>query len=360
MLGIGGRFAGAKGMVQMPNLANLSPSAATSAIVSAGLRVGQASSSDTGNSGDNDKVFSQSVAAGSLVDYDSEIAYSYYRYVAPAVSYTLDSQKIYYGNPYNEYGCNQQPNQNVTGVPNASNPYFYCRREVRPFRYKLLANGVWDGVSYGGYGVDYEQTWTCEFIANQCGVVPQGPERISSEGPCQPGGLKTVIYVQDYNVQGVYTYRSVPESCTYKQVSSTNTWTEPVSACQSGGGCAAGQRWTYTRTYYTDGTSEITSATQSCCPCEISCVDTPYYYFSCENGYKRCTYRTECRDCNNALVSDTRYSCPSERCCTPYCPPVWTNVGSCISSPYGRYRNQVRTCTASDCTTYTESRTTSC
>jgi hypothetical protein len=96
MLGIGGRFVGAKGMVAMPNLANLSPSASNSAILAAGLRPGTVSVVDTSTQSDNDKTFLQSVSAGTLVDLESLINYSYYRYVAPAVVYTLDSQKDTY------------------------------------------------------------------------------------------------------------------------------------------------------------------------------------------------------------------------------------------------------------------------
>ena len=355
MLGIGGRFAGAKGMVQMPNLANLSPSAATTAIVAAGLRVRQASYSDTSNSGDNDKVFSQSVPAGSLVDYDSEIDYSYYRYVAPAVVYTLDSNKIYYGNTYFDYGCNQQPNQNVTGVPNASNQYFYCRREARPFRYKLLANGVWDGVSYGGYGVDYESLWTCEFIPDQCGNTELS-RKVSSTGSCQPNSTRNIIYEVTYRA-GNIGYVTVVESCTY--VAKVQLYTYKVyktSSCIGGGGCAAGYRLYDEYAYYSDNSSGLLRENvQECCPCAVTCVDTPYYYFSCENGERRCTYRTTCTDCTGTQISDTRYACPSLTCCTASC-GAWSSYSTCISGK----KSRTRTCTRSDCTTYTEKETVNC
>jgi hypothetical protein len=85
MLGIGGKFAGAKGMVAVPNLSNLSPDAALSALQSVGLSRGTVGTGTTSNSGLNNKVFSQSVSAGTLIDYDSAINYEYYIFVAPPV-----------------------------------------------------------------------------------------------------------------------------------------------------------------------------------------------------------------------------------------------------------------------------------
>lgn len=87
MLGIGGRFVGAKGMVAVPNLSGLSRSEAQAAITNAGLVFSESTSPvDTTTSSLNDKVSGQSVGATTLVDYESTISYSYYRYVAPPVS----------------------------------------------------------------------------------------------------------------------------------------------------------------------------------------------------------------------------------------------------------------------------------
>lgn len=84
MLGVGGRFVSGKGMVVVPDLSNISPSQAATNISQYGLKAGPVSSQDTGNSGQDQKVFQQSIAPGTLVDYETEISISYYRYVAPA------------------------------------------------------------------------------------------------------------------------------------------------------------------------------------------------------------------------------------------------------------------------------------
>ena len=83
MLGIGGKFAAARGMVRVPNLAGLSPSDADIALANAGLKRGSQSSSSTSNSSNNNKINTQSIAANTLVDYESVVSYNYEYYVAP-------------------------------------------------------------------------------------------------------------------------------------------------------------------------------------------------------------------------------------------------------------------------------------
>jgi hypothetical protein len=393
MLGIGGKFAGARGMVQMPNLANLSPTAATAALAAAGLRLGTASEVTSNNSADNEKVFSQSVTAGSLVDYDSDINYSYYRYVPPAIVYTLDSAKIADGSPQTETGCNRTPN-----LQNASNQYYFCSRTLTSYKYKLLANGVWDGVSYGGYTTEYS-TWDCATVINQCGNTRIDSSRslaFNGEGTCQPNNTKTNLYNYAY-LAGNIEY-NVPEvvPCTY--VNKTPLYTKKAyttSTCLGGGGCPAGYRLFNTITVFSDGSEETTAENQpECCPCPNTTVRTDNYYFGCEAGFRRCTYRIETYDCTGALVSNIRYDCPS-LCCsadvlisqtewvavatnvqesavtyrkcdgTTYtqtetrcsgCSPTWTSSGRCTS---GRL-SQSRTCFRANCTTFTETRTIAC
>lgn len=83
MLGIGGKFASSKGMVLVPNLVGLSSSAASSAITSAGLKVGTISET-SGNSSQDGTIASQGVAAGILVDYETVVPFTKYKYTAPS------------------------------------------------------------------------------------------------------------------------------------------------------------------------------------------------------------------------------------------------------------------------------------
>ncbi len=403
MLGIGGRFAGAKGMVQMPNLANLSPTAATAALSAAGLQLGTASEVESSNSGDNEKVFSQSAVAGSLVDYDSVINYSYYRYVPPAVVYTLDTVKIADGSPSVETGCNKTPN-----LQNASNQYYYCTRTLTPYKYKLLANGIWDGVSYGGYFTEYS-TWDCSLTANQCGnnqVSVTEISRSSCIGPEGSTGYQNVTYRRNY-VSGSpsnITYTEQQYGCTVPVSRYEITRSTSRGPCSSSGvgGCTCGQRTVTTTIIYNTGPNDTITSTE-CCPNSSTLVRTANFYDSCNNSTstRPCSYREYYVDClgNEIPGTSTRYSCTAIACgcsstaglvsctswsgiassgtyaatrtctyrrpdCTTYTVTetqcggctAWVGSGRCTS---GRL-SQTRTCYRSDCSTYTESRTVSC
>jgi hypothetical protein len=76
-------FGGSKGMVAMPNLSGLSRDAAITAIQSNGL-VFLSSSNVDSTSENNNKVVSQSVSAGTLVDYESSITIGIGLYTAPS------------------------------------------------------------------------------------------------------------------------------------------------------------------------------------------------------------------------------------------------------------------------------------
>lgn len=84
MLSSVSRFGGSKGMVAMPNLSGLTQSAATTLIQQSGLILSSASNSSTSNSGDNGKVSSQSVSAGTLVDYETSVSIQVWFYQAPS------------------------------------------------------------------------------------------------------------------------------------------------------------------------------------------------------------------------------------------------------------------------------------
>lgn len=91
MLGIGGKFASSKGMVAVPDLSGLTRQQAKDAISSAGLRFGSETeiSNSSGSSSDG-KATNQSIAAGTLIDYESTISFQYFgTYVAPPPPVTL-------------------------------------------------------------------------------------------------------------------------------------------------------------------------------------------------------------------------------------------------------------------------------
>lgn len=93
MLGIGGKFASSKGMVETPSLVGLSRSDAESAITSAGLIVGSIGTT-SGSSSQNNTVASQGIAAGLLVDYETVIPFTVYTYTAPSGPYVVSTEQV--------------------------------------------------------------------------------------------------------------------------------------------------------------------------------------------------------------------------------------------------------------------------
>jgi hypothetical protein len=83
MLGFITRFGSSKGMVRVPNLDGLTMEQADSTLSLAGLFRSTRTSSPTSNSARNEKINTQSIAANSLVDYETSISYNYEYYVPP-------------------------------------------------------------------------------------------------------------------------------------------------------------------------------------------------------------------------------------------------------------------------------------
>ncbi len=89
MLGFISRFGSSKGMVRMPDLSGLTRPQALAALENAGLRFSGSSTETTSSSSLSDKIKTQSIAANSLLEYESEASFIYYSYVpyVPTVTY---------------------------------------------------------------------------------------------------------------------------------------------------------------------------------------------------------------------------------------------------------------------------------
>jgi len=352
MLGIGGRFAGAKGMVQMPDLANLNPEQAAALLSVNGLRVGNQPSVTTSNSSLGNRVFNQTIAAGQLVDYETVVGYSYYIYVAPAVVISYGSPEQYDTNV--EVGCNKTPN-----FQNASNQYFYCSRVTRFFRSRKFENGIWYG-EYGQYYSETDSAWDCSIVAGQCGNNETAPTEISRSqciGAAGTTGYQDVTYRRNY-VSGSptgLTYTVQEAGCVIPPAVTETGRSTSRGGCSSPGvgGCKCGQRSVTTTISYSNGTTSTISSTE-CCPDSTSCSNTPIYWFSCgafSPNLRRWTFRTICTDCVGGVVSDTRQS-GDVSCCTASCGSwsAWIKVATWVES-------RTRTCTRDDCSTFTETET---
>lgn len=74
-------WASSKGMVAVPNLSTLTYSDAITALQNAGLNYTNNGSTVTQNSNLNNIIATQSISAGTLVDYETNIGFTYYTYV---------------------------------------------------------------------------------------------------------------------------------------------------------------------------------------------------------------------------------------------------------------------------------------
>jgi hypothetical protein len=127
MLGFIGRFGSSKGMVRMPDLSGLTRPQALTALENAGLRFSGASTETTSNSSLADKIRSQSIAANTLLEYESEASFVYYSYVPYVPTVTYGNCGVYAGaNITRSYVCINY-GQNNTDIETV---YLPSRREV--------------------------------------------------------------------------------------------------------------------------------------------------------------------------------------------------------------------------------------
>lgn len=254
MLGIGGKFVGAKGMVRMPDLSNLTPDQALSAIENAGLRRGSLGSSTTNNSGLGNKVFAQSILAGTLVDYESVIDYSYYIYVDGGGS---TPQPVLCGDWYpaeikSDYEC--------TGG-NYSRPYV---EEINRMNYCL------NGVPTGAYiedqsslrriyvGENEERDGICGYVYVPPAVTCTPTWRVVSywTGSCIDGNQLSATRYRN-SCTGEEEVISATSSCCNPTTTVVSTWQ---------GSCIGCTRQTAVR--YRDscsGTEWVVNGSESCC-----------------------------------------------------------------------------------------------
>ncbi len=103
-----GYFASSGSGVLVPNIVDLSTSAASSALSAVGLTLGSStgSTSSGANSGNNGNIASQSVASGTYVDYGTVVNYTTYSYTPPPPTCNFDPGTVVETYIYNDpAGC---------------------------------------------------------------------------------------------------------------------------------------------------------------------------------------------------------------------------------------------------------------
>lgn len=252
MLGIGGKFAASKGMVSVPNLVGLSSSSAQAALLSSGLIVGSVNSTSTSNSSINGQASSQTISAGTLVDYETVVGFTVYSYVAPpppSGPYIVSSSGCIYS---------RTVNYRIVCVNNSGSGY-----------------PTWDDESYGIH------TWsngtTTEY---SCGLS---------------GG-------NEGNINGGYT------ECGYVQPSCSGSYAgTPVT-----GSCSGGEKCTSTP-YYNDCGQQISVKTSCTTCCTAGSLGCSTVTVAAGVQVTTCTYRRS--DCTTYTTSTTTCSTSSSTSC---------------------------------------------
>ena len=299
MLGIGGKFAGAKGMVAVPDLSNKTPDEALALLQAAGLKRSGLGSASTSNSGLNNKVFQQSVSAGYLVDYETEISYDYYYYVAPAAPEPYLCGDWYQATQSTGYDCYGEGNVDYIITENRKD---YCLNGVPTGSYIVDPNSI--NKMYNQAQVKYE--------AGKCGCCTPTcqPEwnRIVGSGWC--GSC--------INGQKIYAYRE-KNSCTGEE-----RIVDKKVPCCSFIGCGS---------TYTVSTGTWTYDIRQNCYADDG---------ACDSNGGGCTTTTK-------TVGSG---------CIEHC-DIWRDVTSCTTK-CGTTKKQSQKCQASDCSYYYNYRTVSC
>lgn len=257
MLGIGGKFAGAKGMVAVPNLSGLSRSAAQTAITNSGLRfLEDATPVDTSNSSLDGKVAGQSLPAGALIDYESVVSYSYNRYVAPPPSgpTLVDTKRLTPTVAGTSSQCNGTtkiitPTEQIQ----VSYQYFYSDGNSTTVR----------APAEDGPIVYIADDKLYQYNSTDCGYVPPAlcnsvyQDQPTSWGECVNGVQNGTIVSLDTTCDGAPIIRSTSRSCCVSEQIFVSYWSGSCINC-----------YKLTATRYRDsctGQETVYNGTQYCC-----------------------------------------------------------------------------------------------
>jgi hypothetical protein len=161
MLGFITRYGSSKGMVAVPNLVGKTADEAVQAIREKGLTFKQGTLRITSNIAFDKKVYLQNLAPDTLVDYESEISFSYDSYYATTANITYGPVEVY----------NTIPSEACSGTTLVRTRTFLNRRKV-----------LFNGEDQGFYDEVAATTdgGTSEPNSAACGYVP--PARV-----CPPG-----------------------------------------------------------------------------------------------------------------------------------------------------------------------------
>jgi hypothetical protein len=225
MLGFITRYGSSKGMVSVPDLAGQTADQAVQIIRNNGLTFKQSTLRITQNQAFNNKVFNQNVAPGTLVDYESEISFSY-------DSYYETTADVTYG-PIESYSST--PSSSCSGTTLIRTTTFLNRKKVF---FQGQDQGFYKEEAATSSSTSEQNSASCGYIAPPKVCPTQGPF-YSPWSACDQTP-KTYTGIRYTTVSGVrsdcspYSYREQGNCCIPHQ----GTW----SGWSGGGGASSRSR----------------------------------------------------------------------------------------------------------------------
>jgi hypothetical protein len=286
MLGFITRYGSSKGMVTVPNLAGKTADEAIQTIRASGLTFRQSTIRITSNLAFDKRVYLQNLDANTLVDYESEISFSYDSYYATTANVTYGPVEVY----------NTIPSQACSGTTLVRTRTFLNRRPV-------LFNGEFQGF-YDEVAATTDGG-TSEPNSAACGYVP--PARV-----CPPSDVATSAWSACRQTPGTYTGTRTRSRLAIRSDCSEVPYTQTGNCCipHQGtwgpfiGGAGATSR---SRTDVID--ADCNTRTVSETTCAQQCTPTWKNSGTCRNGRQ-----TQTKTC----VQTTTNATTGLRECTSY------------------------------------------
>ena len=223
-----GFWSSLKGMVKVPNLSGLTRTTASSSIVSNGLVPLETGSTDTADDSLNQKIASQNPSFDSLVDYETNVSYTYYNFSFTPYSFTPYSFTPYSFTP-TAYTFTPTA---YTFTPTA---YTFTPYSFTPYSFTpVAATGVWyTHCSNPASGADGSVVGPYFWPNKTCSQVQQLLTQMGELGPgnnfnCAPGPEEGPSPIAAATCSPVYSftpYSFTPTAYTFTPTAPTYTFT---------------------------------------------------------------------------------------------------------------------------------------
>ena len=233
-----GFWSSLKGMVKVPSLSGLTRTTATQSITDSGLVAVETGSTTTADDTLNQKIASQTPALDTLVDYETNVSYTYYLFSFTPYSFTPTPAYSFTPVPYS-----------FTPVPYSFTPETYSFTPTPTGPSYIMPNVVGmtesaAAAAINAVGINYEFT---NLVDNANGATAENTGRVKAQSPA-PGtyapelaGNGSGATLDVYNYVSAYSFTPVPYSFTpetysFTPTASSGVWYAYCASSGAGGG----------------------------------------------------------------------------------------------------------------------------